>query len=61
MLALKRCMAAGWTDYKKIRSDPSLAYVQKADGFNDLMDRFDEPIFNKNALEALGKLFKKPF
>jgi hypothetical protein len=54
-------MAAGWTDYKKIRSDPSLAFVQKAAGFNDLMDRFDEPIFNSNALEALGKLFKKPF
>jgi len=61
LLALKRCMAAGWTDYKKIRSDPSLAFVQKAAGFNELMDRFDEPIFNSNALEALGKLFKKPF
>ena len=23
--ALKKCMGAGWTDYKKIRTDPSLA------------------------------------
>ena len=55
--ALKKCMAAGWTDYKKIRSDKSLENVQKADGFKELMDKFDEPLINDNAVKFIKGIF----
>lgn len=57
LLALKRCMFAGWTDYRKVRTDPSLAFVQKQPGFNELMDKFDEPIINANAIKAFKSFF----
>jgi len=57
ILALKRCMSAGWTDYRKIRTDPSLAFVQKSQKFQELMDKFDEPIINANAVKAFKSLF----
>ena len=55
--ALKKCMAAGWTDYKKIRSDKSLENAQKADGFKELMDKFDEPLINDNAVKFIKGIF----
>lgn len=57
LLALKRCMSAGWTDYRKIRSDPSLEFVQKQPEFSELLDKFDEPIINANAVKALKSFF----
>lgn len=55
--ALKKCMAAGWTDYKKIRSDPSLDNVQKTSKFTDMMDKFDEPLINQNAINFVKGIF----
>jgi|TARA_B100000401_G_scaffold13515_1_gene8494 tetratricopeptide (TPR) repeat protein len=57
LLALRRCMASGWTDYKKIRTDPSLKNVRESPDFVPLMNKFDEPIFNENAAKFLGSLF----
>jgi hypothetical protein len=57
LAALKKCMGAGWTDYKKIRTDPSLANVQKAEGFKEMMDKFDEPLINDNAVKFLKGIF----
>ena len=57
LLALKRCMMAGWTDYKKIRQDPSLEFIQKQPGFTELLDKFDEPFINVNAVNAFKSLF----
>jgi len=57
ILALKRCMSAGWTDYKKIRTDPSLEFVQKRKKFQELLDKFDEPIINANAINAFKSMF----
>lgn len=57
--ALKKCMGAGWTDYKKIRSDPSLANAQQAPGFKEMMDKFDEPLLNDNAVKFLKGIFGK--
>ena len=59
LLALRRCMASGWTDYKKIRTDPSLKKVRESPEFVPLMNKFDEPIFNENAAKFLGNLFGK--
>jgi|TARA_B110000459_G_scaffold144409_1_gene157323 tetratricopeptide (TPR) repeat protein len=59
LLALRRCMASGWTDYRKIRTDPSLKNVRASPEFTPLMNKFDEPIFNENAAKFLGNLFGK--
>ena len=59
LLALRRCMASGWTDYRKIRTDPSLKNVRTSPEFTPLMNKFDEPIFNENAAKFLGNLFGK--
>ena len=37
--ALKKCMGAGWTDYKKIRTDPSLAEVRTSPNFKAMIDK----------------------
>ena len=55
--ALKKCMGSGWRDFKKIRTDPSLANVQKAPGFKPMMDKFDEPLINDNAVKFLKGIF----
>ena len=57
MTALKKCMAAGWNDYKKIRTDPSLSGVQQDPRFTQLMDKFDEPLINQNAINFVKGLF----
>ena len=59
LLALRRCMASGWTDYRKIRTDPSLAKTRESQEFSKLMNMFDEPIFNENASKFLSKMFGK--
>ena len=55
--ALRQCMGAGWKDFKKIRTDPSLSAVQAAPGFKELMDKFDEPLINENAMKFVKGLF----
>ncbi|EEH55744.1 uncharacterized protein MICPUCDRAFT_34253 [Micromonas pusilla CCMP1545] len=55
--ALRQCMGAGWKDFKKIRTDPSLSAVQAAPGFKELMDKFDEPLINENAIKFVKGLF----
>ena len=55
--ALKKCMAAGWTDFRKIRNDPSLATVQKSPKFTEMMDKFDEPLINQNAINFVKGIF----
>ena len=55
--ALKKCMAAGWVDYKKIRTDPSLAQVQKSEKFIEMMNKFDEPLINQNAINFVKGIF----
>ena len=50
-------MSAGWIDYRKIRTDPSLEFVQKQPEFTELMDKFDEPLINANAIKAFKSLF----
>lgn len=57
IVALKRCMAAGWNDYKKIRTDPSLDNVQKSPKFKEMIDKFDEPLINQNAINFVKGIF----
>merc|ERR1711871_1386174 len=55
--ALNESLRAGFNDYKKIRSDPSLSFIQSSDKFKALLDRYDEPIFNENAIKMFKGLF----
>ena len=56
--ALDAALAAGFDDYKKVRSDPNLAGL-RADkaGFDAVIDKYDEPIINQAAVNALKSLF----
>lgn len=54
--ALGVAMSAGFDDYKKIRSDPSLSALQ-GEAFNKLLDKYDEPWINDSALKMFGGFF----
>jgi len=55
--ALKKCMGAGWKDFRKIRTDPSLVNVQSYPKFKMLLDKFDEPLVNQNAINFVKGMF----
>jgi len=52
--ALEASLQAGFDDYPYIRGDPNLANLRKDEGFTPLMDKFDEPFLNENAMKVLG-------
>ena len=45
-------MSAGFEQYSKIRSDPNLDNLRKSPKFKELIDRYDEPVFNDNAIKC---------
>jgi hypothetical protein len=57
--ALEAAMGAGFEQYGKIRSDPNLANLRKSKKFTELINRYDEPIINENAIKCapLGLCF----
>eukprot|EP00241_Pyramimonas_parkeae_P006306 CAMPEP_0114246888 /NCGR_PEP_ID=MMETSP0058-20121206/12718_1 /TAXON_ID=36894 /ORGANISM="Pyramimonas parkeae, CCMP726" /LENGTH=414 /DNA_ID=CAMNT_0001360135 /DNA_START=49 /DNA_END=1295 /DNA_ORIENTATION=- len=57
--ALKQCLMSGYDDYKTIRSDPGLEFLRGSEDFKPLLDKFDEPLINENAMKVLNKLFGK--
>lgn len=42
---------------QKVRSDPDLAKLRELDEFDELMDKYDEPFINENAIKALSSVF----
>lgn len=57
LAALNDAMNSGWDDFNKIRTDEYLAFLRKSPDFEQLLERYDEPIFNTEIL----KQFKLPF
>ncbi|GBG66662.1 hypothetical protein CBR_g66797 [Chara braunii] len=55
--ALDGAMAAGFEDYKMVRTDPDLEAVRKSEKFAPLINRYDEPFINENAVAAIKGLF----
>eukprot|EP00252_Welwitschia_mirabilis_P017065 TRINITY_DN37933_c0_g1_i1.p1 TRINITY_DN37933_c0_g1~~TRINITY_DN37933_c0_g1_i1.p1 ORF type:complete len:343 (+),score=73.08 TRINITY_DN37933_c0_g1_i1:146-1174(+) len=55
--ALEDAMKAGFENYKKIRNDPDLANLRASEKFKPLLDKYDEPFINENAINALKSLF----
>ena len=56
--ALDAALAAGFSDYAKIRADPNLSalHVDKA-AFGRIINKYDEPIINEAAVNAIKNLF----
>ena len=55
--SLETALMSGFDDYKKVRSDPQLALLRDDDKFDVMMDKFDEPWINMNAINAIKGLF----
>lgn len=55
--ALEECMRCGFDEFGKIRKDPNLAYLREDERFTTMMNKFDEPILNENAIKAIKSLF----
>lgn len=50
--ALESAMANGFEQYSKIRSDPNLANLRKSKKFTELINKYDEPVINENAIKC---------
>ena len=55
--ALEQALRAGFADYDKCRQDKNLAALRQSEAFKPLMDKFDEPIINMDAINAVCRLF----
>ena len=45
-------MGAGFEQFAKIRSDPNLENLRKSPKFKQVIDKYDEPVFNDNAIKC---------
>lgn len=57
MDALKATLLGGFDNYKMVRSDPNLAFLRGSEDFDALINKFDEPLINENAMKVLKGLF----
>lgn len=57
LTALEEAMEAGFENYKTIKSDPDLANLRASPLFKPLIDNYDEPFINENAVNALKSVF----
>lgn len=55
--ALEDAMEAGYEDYQTIRTDPDIANLRSSEKFKPLLDKYDEPFINENAINAIKSLF----
>lgn len=55
--ALEEAMEAGFDDYKTVREDPDIANLRESPGFIPLINKYDEPFINENAINAVKNLF----
>ncbi|XP_022958629.1 protein MET1, chloroplastic [Cucurbita moschata] len=55
--ALEDALAAGFEDFKRIRTDSDLSNLRTLEEFETLLKRFDESFINENAINAIKSLF----
>ncbi|KAL3688538.1 hypothetical protein R1sor_014847 [Riccia sorocarpa] len=55
--ALGDAMEYGFEDYKSVREDPDLANLRASPNFTPLLNKYDEPFLNENALNAIKNVF----
>ena len=49
--ALGEALAAGFEQFGKVRSDPNLDALRTSPKFKTLIDSYDEPVINDNAIK----------
>ena len=61
--ALDQALNSGFSDYDKCRQDKNLAAIRQAspEQFKEIMDKYDEPIINMDAINAVKNFFTSPF
>lgn len=50
--ALAGALAAGFDDFKTVRTDKSLSNLRKSAKFTVLINRYDEPLINEGAIKC---------
>lgn len=55
--ALEDALRAGFEDYGKVRKDPNLSVLRESDKFKPMLNKYDEPIINEEAINAIKNLF----
>lgn len=57
--AIRATLNSGWEDYGAIRSEKNLEWIRNKEPkkFRELMDQYDEPVFNPDALNAVKDWF----
>eukprot|EP00246_Nothoceros_aenigmaticus_P015048 TRINITY_DN6056_c0_g1_i1.p1 TRINITY_DN6056_c0_g1~~TRINITY_DN6056_c0_g1_i1.p1 ORF type:complete len:278 (-),score=56.19 TRINITY_DN6056_c0_g1_i1:267-1040(-) len=55
--ALEEALEAGFDDYKAVRTDPDLETLRASPNFKELINKYDEPFINENAVNALKNVF----
>lgn len=49
--ALETALSSGFEQYSKVRSDPNLDTLRKSPKFKAIIDKYDEPFINENAIK----------
>ena len=52
--ALAGALAAGFDDFKTVRTDKSLDNLRKSPKFAVLINRYDEPLINEGAIKCVS-------
>jgi len=55
--ALETALKQGFDDYRKVRTDPNLDNLRSSESFTKLINQFDEPILNENAMKVIRGIF----
>jgi hypothetical protein len=58
--ALEASLSAGFEQYSKVRNDPNLDALRKSPKFKGIIDKYDEPLINDNAIKCACRLLATP-
>ena len=50
--ALETALSSGFEQYSKVRNDPNLEALRKSPKFKGIIDKYDEPLINDNAIKC---------
>lgn len=56
--SLQSAMVAGFDNYDQIRKDKNLAKLRLSPNFQPILDKYDEPVINWNAVKATFGFFQ---
>lgn len=51
--ALNNALKVGFDDYAKVRSDPNLANLRESPKYKAIVDKYDEPVINEEAIKCV--------